>query len=385
MMIQRYVKRKGSKITNYATKDGNSHVAPSQPVLSTLPARTQNLMKLIANVQVMNDTLKEFKIDLNKMPLGKISKKQIMTGYEILQSIQDAIEEGDDEELDELSSKFYSNIPHDFGRRRPPTIKTKDQLRTKIEMLETLTELEVSSTILEESKKRLMTHPMDAAYNSLRCELTPIDQLSDEYRMVEEFLHNTHAPTHNMYSLEVQDIFAVRREGEQEQYQKNKILGNRQLLWHGSRITNFIGILSKGLLIAPPSAPSTGYMFGKGIYFADMSSKSANYCFTTPTNNVGCMLLSEVALGNMYERLHADYITELPKGFHSTWGKGKTVPDEGGYRTVDDGLVFPMGKPTKAKIPTNSALLYNEFITYDVSQSYLKYLLVLKFNYKNSF
>ena len=29
--------------------------------------------------------------------------------------------------------------------------------------------------------------------------------------------------------------------------------------------------------IAPPEAPVTGYMFGKGLYFADLSSKSANY------------------------------------------------------------------------------------------------------------
>ena len=32
--------------------------------------------------------------------------------------------------------------------------------------------------------------------------------------------------------------------------------------------------------IAPPEAPVTGYMFGKGVYFADCSSKCANYCFT---------------------------------------------------------------------------------------------------------
>ena len=41
----------------------------------------------------------------------------------------------------------------------------------------------------------------------------------------------------------------------------------------------WVGILSEGLRIAPPSAPVTGYMFGKGVYFADMVSKSANYCF----------------------------------------------------------------------------------------------------------
>ena len=43
----------------------------------------------------------------------------------------------------------------------------------------------------------------------------------------------------------------------------------------------------------------TGYMFGKGIYFADMVSKSANYCHTSQADPIGLILLGEVALGNM--------------------------------------------------------------------------------------
>lgn len=43
----------------------------------------------------------------------------------------------------------------------------------------------------------------------------------------------------------------------------------------------------------------TGYMFGKGVYFADMVSKSANYCRTSKGDPKGLMLLCEVALGNM--------------------------------------------------------------------------------------
>eukprot|EP00961_Rhodomonas_salina_P285641 3860090-Rhodomonas_salina.1 len=38
----------------------------------------------------------------------------------------------------------------------------------------------------------------------------------------------------------------------------------------------------QGLRIAPPEAPVTGYMFGKGVYFADMVSKSANYWYVGP-------------------------------------------------------------------------------------------------------
>lgn len=49
-----------------------------------------------------------------------------------------------------------------------------------------------------------------------------------------------------------------------------------------------------GLRIAPPEAPVTGYMFGKGIYFADMFSKSANYCYATNASTSGVLLLCEV-------------------------------------------------------------------------------------------
>ncbi len=69
------------------------------------------------------------------------------------------------------------------------------------------------------------------------------------------------------------------------------------MLWHGSRLTNYAGILSQGLRVAPPEAPSTGYMFGKGIYFADIISKSANYCHANKLFSTGCLLLCEVALG----------------------------------------------------------------------------------------
>lgn len=67
--------------------------------------------------------------------------------------------------------------------------------------------------------------------------------------------------------LTVQDIFRIRRSVEEERWQKDgwdKIPNSsRRLLWHGSRSTNFAGILSQGLRIAPPEAPVNGYMFDK--------------------------------------------------------------------------------------------------------------------------
>lgn len=85
-------------------------------------------------------------------------------------------------------------------------------------------------------------------------------------------------------------------------------------------------------------------MFGKGVYFADMSSKSANYCFTSRDNNTGILLLCEVALGNMNEKIHADYYAaNLPADKHSTKGIGRIQPDPKNVVELEPGVKIPMG------------------------------------------
>ena len=171
------------------------------------------------------------------------------------------------------------------------------------------------------------------------------------------------------------------RKGERQKYRPFKDLHNRKLLWHGSRSTNYVGILSQGLRIAPPEAPVTGYMFGKGVYFADMASKSANYCNTNRSNNTGLMLLCEVALGNEYKLTASEHIVKLPPGKHSCKGIGKTGPDPSMEKKLSDGVVVPIGNGVEDK-DLDSTLLYNEYIIYDTSQCNMKYLVKLKFNYK---
>jgi poly [ADP-ribose] polymerase len=109
--------------------------------------------------------------------------------------------------------------------------------------------------------------------------ITPLDNNSEIYQLLLRYVKNTHASTHTAYKLEVLDIFELEKETEVKKYRTD--IDNKQLLWHGSRLTNFVGILSQGLRIAPPEAPVTGYMFGKGVYFADMVTKSSNYCFAS--------------------------------------------------------------------------------------------------------
>ena len=120
----------------------------------------------------------------------------------------------------------------------------------------------------------------------------------EEFQTLVTYVKNTHGSTHTQYDLEVLEVFKVVRHGEHKRYKPFQKWHNRQLLWHGSRTTNYVGILSQGMRIAPPEAPVTGYMFGKGVYYADMVSKSANYCRTSKNEPTGLMLLCEVALGD---------------------------------------------------------------------------------------
>eukprot|EP00268_Persea_americana_P066226 TRINITY_DN8966_c1_g1_i2.p1 TRINITY_DN8966_c1_g1~~TRINITY_DN8966_c1_g1_i2.p1 ORF type:complete len:157 (-),score=31.03 TRINITY_DN8966_c1_g1_i2:385-855(-) len=154
------------------------------------------------------------------------------------------------------------------------------------------------------------------------------------------------------------------------------------LLWHGSRLTNWAGILSQGLRIAPPEAPVTGYMFGKGVYFADMFSKSANYCYSTTASRDGVLLLCEVALGDMSELLLSNYnADQLPEGKLSTKGVGVTAPDSSEFEALEDGVIVPLGKP-KEQLGPKGSLLYNEYIVYNIDQIRMRYVVQVNFNFK---
>ncbi|XP_069743933.1 poly [ADP-ribose] polymerase 1 isoform X1 [Narcine bancroftii] len=350
---------------------------------SKLDKAVQELIRIIFDVESMKKAMVEFEIDLQKMPLGKLSKRQIQSAYSILNEVQQVVAAaGLDSQILDLSNRFYTLIPHDFGMKKPPLLNNEEYIQAKVQMLDSLLDIEVACSLLKGGMDDDAKDPIDINYEKLHTDIKVLDKHTDEARIITDYVKNTHAATHNQYDLEVLEIFKIRRDGEEQRFQPFHDLHNRQLLWHGSRTTNFAGILSQGLRIAPPEAPVTGYMFGKGVYFADMVSKSANYCHTSQAEPVGLVLLADVALGNMYELKRANHISKLPKGKHSVKGVGKTAPDPSATIMLD-GVEVPLGKGVQMPV-SDSSLLYNEYIVYDVAQVNLKYLLKLNFKYKTS-
>ncbi|XP_058200104.1 poly [ADP-ribose] polymerase 2 [Rhododendron vialii] len=348
-----------------------------------LESRIAKFISLICNVSMMKQQMMEIGYNAEKLPLGKLSKSTILKGYDVLKKIADVIGKSNRTKLEQLSGEFYTVIPHDFGfkKMREFVIDSPQKLKSKLEMVEALGEIELATKLLADDVL-MQEDPLCSHYQRLCCELSPLEVDSKEFSTIARYVKNTHAKTHSGYGVNIVQIFRVSREGEEERFRKFSNTKNRMLLWHGSRLTNWTGILSQGLRIAPPEAPATGYMFGKGVYFADMFSKSANYCYSSSACTAGVLLLCEVALGDMAELLTANYNAEkLPEGKLSTKGVGATAPDFSEAQMLEDDVVVPLGKP-KEQVGPKGALLYNEYIVYNVDQIRMRYLVQVDFNFR---
>ena len=70
------------------------------------------------------------KIDMQKMPLGKLSKKQIQSAYAVLtEALREVEGKQDPVRLLDCSNRFFTLIPHDFGMRKPPMLDNPDIIK----------------------------------------------------------------------------------------------------------------------------------------------------------------------------------------------------------------------------------------------------------------
>ena len=69
-------------------------------------------------------------LDLEKMPLGKLSKKQIQQAYSVLSDLQELVKSGgSDSRFLDASNRFYTLVPHDFGVENPPILNSEEMIK----------------------------------------------------------------------------------------------------------------------------------------------------------------------------------------------------------------------------------------------------------------
>lgn len=382
-------------------------VKPIRPIIKplitlkpkvTLDRRIVEFLELVGNMKMLNTSLKSMDIDTEKMPLGMLSQEQLAKADSILDEIKTLLNNGvkkDDRIFLTKSSEYYTLVPIVVGRSsRPPIINTNEIIGKYSDRIDELKNLKVAYTAVNNSANKDQEAQYENLYKSMKTTITPIDKSSDRWKIIEDYVSKTHGDTHRQTSnVEVVNVYEISRESDQArnldlEFPNLKGIENLQLLWHGTRLANYISILQNGLVLRPElisNAHITGSMFGGGIYAANSFSKSLNYCAFQNTNNDACLFLGEFVLGKPLELTQSDSSLNLKKvnqsGCHSTWGRGKATPSS--YASIPSifdssrTVKVPNGTLINSGVP-HSSLLYDEFIVYNEKQLRLRYIVQIK-------
>lgn len=356
---------------------------------SSLHQETQRLIRKLMGVT--ND----FVVQTLNCPLGILtnahieqSRLKLFAAKDIVNKYNDqAPTSGDDyKQLLTLTNDFYSLIPHNLGsgaRGKMEHLLLNDvtKITQKEDDLDTLLDAKSIGAVLKAGTS------VDDQYKSLNIELDLIDHKDDLFKWVEAMVQETRASNHrqlgkikvlniwktfknNEYDIFIKKSELIAKEcgkhtipdilkkfvpkrndiaREMEELYKN---ANIIPLFHGTSTKNLTGILKQGILIRPAGVQVNGGMYGLGIYFASMSTKSINYTSINSSywaggnDSVAYMFLNDCALGNqkIADRSY-QYNAQNIKPNHSVWAK------------------------------SGSAVINDEYMIYDTAQQNIRYFL----------
>lgn len=136
----------------------------------------QDLINLIFDTNVMNNTMKEIGYDAKKMPLGKLGDSTIKEAYKVLSNLSAAIKKKDHAQIKSLSGQFYSLIPHDFGFQKMINfiLDTDEKVKQKLDMLAAISDMKITTKLLE--NQNTTDDVVDQNYKKLGCKIASIDK-----------------------------------------------------------------------------------------------------------------------------------------------------------------------------------------------------------------
>ncbi|CAH1779903.1 unnamed protein product [Owenia fusiformis] len=360
---------------------------------SKLPKYIRDFMEEMSNLTMLKNNYSNLGLDTDVIPFGKLHRNTLEEARALLAQIRPIIQEKETlraqqttdtlekyhdicQKIADLSTDYYSLIPKQgFEYERLAPIDNLHKYSSEFALINNLLEFEVAERVLLGAQLRKNEiHPLDYVYQALECKLEIIQETDPVSQHILRYVHNTDT------SVDVEAIYKFSRGNEDNALWEGN-LDNHKLLWHGSKVTNLISILNRGLLIAVPEAPKTGYMFGKGIYFADSFKKSKAYCHGS---NTKYMLLCEVALGKEKHFEQSEYMEQAATGCHSTLGLGANMPNPTDDAVLNSGVKIPLGKQIHRPTPQVRSeywkkygcwpLQQNEYIVYNEKQVAIRYI-----------
>lgn len=255
-----------------------------------------------------------------------------------------ATQKHDTANTEALSKEYYALIPQSSQRR----IYSEDEVRAQQAICQSLRDIKS----LGEGVGMDGDSPIQQLYASLGCEITHLQHSSKDFDMVKKLILESSGQTD--VEINIANIYRVTRLAEERNMMASTV-GNRKLLFHASPASNFLGILSRGLVVPKVISAESQIvrrdagMLGCGIYFAPRAADSARYA-QAGSKRSRFLLVSEVALGRSLDYKAPDpKLTSPPPGYDSTHGLANSAE-------------------------TRSTFLHEEYAIYNTSQYRMRYL-----------
>ena len=212
-----------------------------------------------------------------------------------------------------LLNDYLMLIPQNVGRKLDPTRLYPDvrAIRTQGDILDSL-EASLGAVSATKTTEKVFD-----------VKLKLVEDAAEIKRIQKKYKASMYAG-HECAHLDVKTIYDVEIGVMKAAYEAaaSKI-GNIEELWHGTRKSNLLSILSKGLMITKTYA--TARLFGDGVYFANRSTKSLNYAYGFwdggSRDESPFMFLANVALGKQFIAKNCDKENYPVRGYDSVYGK----------------------------------------------------------------
>ncbi|XP_028249031.1 protein mono-ADP-ribosyltransferase PARP4 isoform X2 [Parambassis ranga] len=243
------------------------------------------------------------------VPVNKLSLNDVSRAEGLLLQAQKKLKEENLSEVMSLLEEVYTLLPH----REPVILPTAKLVSQKLDLCQLIRDvLNMSEVTLRSPVPSCL-----GKYRALRCSIEMVPPSSAEFQAVANQLQSS--------KVQIQRVVRVSRGVELQTFKSQ--LGNIQTLLHSSSPTNFVGILSRGLLLPRVGVEDHGVKrtdvgnLGSGIYFSDAVSTSLKYSKPSVTDGSRLLLVCDVALGQCQDVHRRDVtLTQAPEGHDSVHG-----------------------------------------------------------------
>eukprot|EP00064_Thunnus_orientalis_P008537 superscaffoldBa00001022_g8560 len=248
-----------------------------------------------------------------RVSVDKLSLNDVSRAEGLLIQAQRKQREGNYAEVMSLLDEVYTLLPH-REPHPPPNAKLISQ---KLDLCQLIRDvLNVSEMTLRSPAPSCL-----GKYRALRCSIELVPPNSPEFQDVTALLQDS--------AVQIQQVLRVSRRVELQTFKSE--LRNIKSLLHSSSPSNFVGILSRGLLLPRVGVEHHGIErtdvgnLGSGIYFSNAASTSLKYSKPSVTDGSRLLLVCDVALGGCKAVHKRDpTLTQAPEGHDSVHGVRRT-------------------------------------------------------------